>query len=210
MNHFVYKIGSSIYVNLTNRCTCRCSFCALGKNAPLLVRGFDLKLDHEPSVEEVMLALETPEAEGERIKEAVFCGFGEPTLRLRELKQIAALIRPKGVRVRLNTNGHGNVIHKRNIVPEFQGLIDEARISLNTVNAVEYNKINNPLFKEDIYPAVKEFILECKKVIPIVIASAVALPGLDLHLLKLIAHEELGVPLMVRELDREGEPQQVI
>lgn len=209
-NAYVYKINYSIYINLTNRCTCRCVFCDLAMNKPLCVNGYNLKLEKEPTVEEILNEMPKYLKQEPLTSEVVFCGYGEPTLRLKELKEIAAHLKKQKLYVRLNTNGHANMVHKRNVVPELKGLIDEVRVSLNALDSQEYKRLNRPKFERDAYPAVKSFIYECKIMIPRVVVSAVVLPGLEMDRLKSICHVELGVPFMPRELDHEGVPQKIM
>ena len=74
-----YEVGGNLYLNITNRCPCACTFCirTLCDGA----YGSDpLWLEHEPSQEEIFAALEQRDLS--RYREVVFCGFGEPTERL--------------------------------------------------------------------------------------------------------------------------------
>lgn len=208
--HIVYRIGSTLYINLTNRCTCRCQFCPLGTEDPLYIKSFDLKLDQEPTANEIVHACEQYLIKYPNPEEIVFCGYGEPTLRLKEVVEIASALKSKGFYLRLNTNGHGNLIHKRNIVFDLEGLIDEIRISLNAESQNSYQALTRSCFKKNSYKAVKDFVLLCKKVIPKVIVSAVSIPGLNLDLIKEVSKHELGVSLMIRELNQQGIPQKVI
>jgi TatD DNase family protein len=162
-----YRIRNSLYLNLTNRCTADCSFCT--RLTRPVVQGYNLKLDREPSAEEVWESIDDPT----KYDEVVFCGFGEPTLRLETVKQVAQKIKAAGGRVRLNTNGHGNVINKRNILPELKGLIDEISVSLNTDTSEAYDEICRPMFRGGIYEKIKEFIAEAKIHIPTVQATIV-------------------------------------
>ncbi len=164
-----YQIRNSLYLNLTQRCTADCVFCT--RLTRPVVQGYNLALDREPTAQEVWEAIDDPK----KYEQIVFCGFGEPTLRLNVIKEVAAKIKAAGGQVRLNTNGHGNVINKRNILPELQGLIDEVSVSLNAENSEHYDAVTQPLpmFRNGIYDKVKEFIAEAKKYIPVVQASIV-------------------------------------
>ena len=99
-NIYVYQCGDQLYINLTNRCTNRCDFC-IRKN-PVGI-GYDLWLQQEPTAEQVIAELE-----GQEVAEVVFCGYGEPTIRLDVLLEVAAYIKKRGGTVRINTNGHAN------------------------------------------------------------------------------------------------------
>ncbi|MBT5026803.1 MAG: radical SAM protein, partial [Nitrospina sp.] len=110
-------------------------------------------------------------------------------------------------RVRLNTNGHGNVINKRNILPELSGLIDEISVSLNTDTSEAYDEICQPLpmFRNGIYDKIKEFIAEAKKHIPEVQATIVThQKDVDEAQCETIANKEFGVKYRARRYNIVG------
>ncbi|MCL4457446.1 MAG: YchF/TatD family DNA exonuclease [Nitrospirae bacterium] len=196
MGEIAYKIRESLYLNITNRCTSKCSFCI--KFHSDFVKGHNLRLAGEPSADELKSAIGDPAL----YQEVVFCGYGEPLLRLDAVKEVASWIKEKGGKVRINTNGHGNLIHKRNILPELQGLVDSISISLDAHDEKTYNKICNPAFK-NAFNEVVNFIKEAKKSIPEVTATVVTAEGVDVDKCKEIA-DFLGVKLRVRRLDVVG------
>ncbi len=191
-----YKIRESLYLNITNRCTSKCTFCVRFHSD--FVKGHNLRLKEEPTVDELQRAIGEPE----KYKEVVFCGYGEPLLRLDVVKQVASWIKENGGRVRINTNGHGNLIHKRNILPELQGLVDSMSISLDAQDEKTYNRICKPAFK-NAFNEVVSFIKEAKKHVPEVTATVVAMEGVDIDKCREIA-DSLGVKLRVRRLDVVG------
>lgn len=195
-HEIAYKIRESLYLNITNRCTSRCTFCA--KFHSDYVKGHNLKLTAEPTEQELRSAIGDPA----KYKEIVFCGYGEPLVRLDLVKSLAAWIKSQGGRVRINTNGHGNAINKRDVLPELDGLVDSVSISLNAHDAETYNRICQPAFK-DAYSAVLEFIKEAKKHIPDVQVTVVTAEGVDVKRCEDIS-AELGVKLRVRKLDDVG------
>ena len=111
-------------------------------------------------------------------------------------------MKKRGGKVRIDTNGHGNLIHKRNILPELAGLVDAVSVSLNAQNAELYEKISQPKFGPAAYDAVKEFIREAVKYIPDVTATVVPSRGGRRGLPEDAA--ELGVKLRVREYNVVG------
>lgn len=188
-----YRIRNSLYLNITNRCTLACRFCP--KFTDFEVKGYYLKLSREPDVEEIFQAVGQPES----YDEVVFCGYGEPLLRLEVVRAIARGMKERGAKkIRVNTDGLANVVYSRNILPELAGLVDAMSVSLNAPDAAYYSKICPSKFKEEAYGAVCSFILEAKKHIPEVSATVVALPDLDLDACRQKA-KELGVPLRVRD-----------
>jgi len=189
-----YKIGNSLYLNITNRCSNTCIFCP--KFDKYKLHGNDLFLKAEPSFEEVMIAVADPKG----ISEIVFCGFGESLIRLSLVVRIAQeLKRRYSYPIRINTDGQANLVHGRNIIPELVGLVDSISVSLNATDAATYMRFCNTPFGRDGFKGVCEFIVEAKKHIPHVIASAVNLPGVDIDACRALAIS-LGVPLRVREL----------
>lgn len=193
----VYPYNNALYINLTNRCTAKCAFC-IKYRWKYLFRGYNLRLDKEPTADEVIDRLEKIfKISKKTYKEVVFCGYGEPMLRLPVLKHVARWVKEKGLRVRLNTSGHGNLIYKKNVVPELEGLIDTVSVSLNAENADKYNFICRPKFGKQTFQGVLDFVKECKKYISDVQVSVLDMPGIDIEKCKQVA-KSCGVELKVR------------
>jgi TatD DNase family protein len=186
-----YTIRNSLYLNITNRCSNRCSFCA--KFSDFTVKGHYLKLEHEPSFDEVMEAIGDPSG----YDEIVFCGYGEPMLRLDLIKEVALQLKKEGCRIRINTDGLANLVYGRNVLPELEGLIDCVSVSLNAPDADIYLKLCNPPFGMEAFDGVCGFLKEAKKSIPRVVASAVTVPGLDIEAVRQLA-QTLGVEFRER------------
>ncbi len=192
-----YQIRNSLYLNITNRCTNSCIFCA--KFRDFVVKGHELYLDHEPSVDEIIQAIGDPT----RYTEVVFCGYGEPLLRLDLVKEIAGWLKQRGVKVRINTDGQANLVHGRNILPELAGLVDAISVSLNAPDAATYQFLCQSEFGGEGYQAVKEFLRQAPDFIPDVTASAVSYPDIDVAACRKVA-EELGVAFREREYNELG------
>jgi len=192
-----YKIRNSLYLNITNRCSNRCIFCA--KFEDFTVKGHNLLLDHEPSVQEILTAIGPPEG----YDEIVFCGYGEPLLRLDVIKEVGARLKLSGTKIRINSDGQANLVHGRNILPELSGIIDAISVSLNAADAVTYAKICNTPFGEAGFQGVCDFISEAVKYIPDVTASAVTVPGLAMEPIRKLA-ESLGAAFREREYTEVG------
>ena len=125
MDHiYTYQLGESLYINLTNECTNACDFCV--RNNPEGVGSYDLWLEKEPTAEEVIERIPDPT----RYQEIVFCGYGEPMMRLDTLLEVAEYIKDKGGKVRINTNGHANLIYNEDITPRLAGKVDIISISV--------------------------------------------------------------------------------
>lgn len=172
----VYPVYEGLYVNLTNRCSCACTFCIRQSASGVGLDGNgganNLWLDHEPSFEEVMAAIE--EQDMSRYRELVFCGYGEPTYALDVLKPVAAEVKRRyGLPVRVNTNGQGSLIHGRDIAPEFAGIVDTVSISLNTSSPQGYQQLVRSCFGEQAFPAILEFAREVRRYVPKVVMSTV-------------------------------------
>ena len=192
-----YTIRNSLYLNITNRCTNACTFCAKFKD--FTVKGHQLRLTHEPSVAEVKQAIGDPT----RFDEVVFCGYGEPLIRLDLVKEIAAWLHEKGVKVRINSDGQANLVHGRDILPELQGLVDSISVSLNAPDAATYQHWCRSRFGDAGYQALCDFLRAAPRYIPDVTASAVTLPGIDIAACRALA-AELGVAFREREYNEVG------
>lgn len=193
-----YRIRNSLYLNVTNRCTNACVFCA--KRGDFHVKGHFLKLPAEPSAEQVIAEAGDPA----QYDEIVFCGFGEPLLRLREVREIAASLKEKGARIRVNTDGLANLVHGRNVLPELSGLVDALSVSLNAPDAAAYARICPNPYGEASFPALLDFLREAPKFVPSVTATAVALPGLDHEAVRRLAESIPGVGFRLRSHNEVG------
>ncbi|MHB8057892.1 MAG: TatD family hydrolase [Desulfuromonadaceae bacterium] len=192
-----YRIRNSMYLNITNRCSNRCSFCP--KFDDFTVKGHNLMLNSEPSFDEIMAAVGQPE----EISEIVFCGYGEPLIRLDLVKQVAAALKARGYQIRINTDGQANLVHGRDILPELAGLVDSISVSLNAPDALTYSRICNTPFAEAGFSGVCDFIRAASACIPQVIASVVTVPGIDVEACRILA-ESLGAEFRVREYSEVG------
>ncbi|WP_026842695.1 TatD family hydrolase [Citrifermentans bremense] len=192
-----YMIRNSLYLNITNRCSNRCTFCP--KFDDFAVKGHELKLSHEPNFAEVIAAVDR--ASG--FEEVVFCGYGEPLVRLDLVKEVAAELKRRGIKVRVNTDGQANLVHGRNILPELAGLVDVLSVSLNAANAEDYQRLCNTPFGAAGFQGVCDFLREAPKYVPQVTASAVTVPGLDVGKVRELALS-LGVDYREREYAEVG------
>ncbi|MDD6995751.1 MAG: TatD family nuclease-associated radical SAM protein [Candidatus Borkfalkiaceae bacterium] len=193
---YVYELDGNIYVNLTNKCSNGCEFCVRNERASYY--GNYLWLRHgEPSAEKVIAALSVKDLSA--YKELVFCGFGEPTYKMAEMTEIADFAHSKGLKTRLNTNGQGNLINKRDVVPELIGKIDLVNVSLNAPDAESYQKICRSMFRLDAFPALLEFAGSCVKHGVSCRFSVVDCIGEDAVASCRRLAESVGVPLYVRK-----------
>ncbi len=193
-----YTIGKKLYLNITDRCTLRCQFCPKFNNS-FKLRSYDLKLEHKPSVEELIEAIGDPK----QYKEIVFCGYGEPTLRLKPVLAVAKYIKGQGGYTRLNTDGLGNLIHKRNILIEMKGLIDAVSISMNAARPDVYENHCQPQL-DGSYDAMMTFLTRAPNYISDVTATAIdGLDGVNIEDCRKITLW-LGVKFRARQLNKLG------
>lgn len=173
----VYPEYNGLYINLTNRCPCACTFCIRQRANGAEFDNVDtLWLEHEPSAQEVIEAIkeESKKESFSNYKEFVFCGYGEPTEALDVLLDAADFLKANfTLPVRINTNGLADLINKKKVAPLLKGRIDALSISLNSSNPEIYEKTVHPVFKEKAFPAMLEFAKEAKFYVPKVIMSTV-------------------------------------
>jgi TatD DNase family protein len=188
---FTYSLGRSLYINLTIRCDADCVFC--DRKGEAVVKGHNLKITREPTAKEVIEEISDPR----KYDEIVFCGYGEPTIRFDAVKEIGAWVKANGGKVRLNTDGHGSLINKRNIAPELTGVVDTVSISLNSVDPKQYGELMR-INGEKNHAAMVDFAREAKKYVSDVVMSVVGMDEVDVEGAKKYVEEELGVQYRVR------------
>ena len=171
MMTITYPVHNGIYVNMTNRCPCACTFC-LRKQSDHVYGSDSLWLEREPTVEEVCESIDKWDLS--TYSEIVFCGYGEPTMRLDDLLKVAAYIKSKSnIPLRINTNGLADLIAGEKVAHKLEGLIDTVSVSLNATNKEDYFKLVRPKFGIDSYDAMLSFTKECTKYVPNVIMTVV-------------------------------------
>lgn len=191
-----YEIGDSLYLNITNKCPCACTFCIRG-NGDSAYGSEPLWLEHQPDINEIKADLDKRKLEG--YKEIVFCGYGEPTCELELLKQTAEYIRSRcKTMIRLNTNGLGDLINERSISRELSGLIDCVSISLNASDKENYDKVTRPSFKTDCFAAMLKFASEVKSYVPRVMFTVVDIIGEEETARSKALADSIGIELRVR------------
>ena len=192
-----YIVDGALYINVTNRCTNNCDFC-IRKNGDGAYGSDSLWLLREPTEEEILSSVFSHDLS--TFSEIVFCGYGEPSIRIDTVISVAKKIKEKyPISVRINTNGHSSLYHGYNTAPQYQGAFDSVSISLNTPSSERYNKICHPDFY-DSHEAMLSFAAEVKKYVPTVILSVVKdfLTADELTECQKIA-DSLGVRLKVRD-----------
>ncbi len=198
MMTMLYTVGDKIYVNLTNRCPCACTFC-IRQNGDGAYGSDSLWLDREPTVDEVIAEFEKYDLN--KYSEVVFCGYGEPMERADDVAFIGRYIKDNfGLPVRLNTNGLGDKINGRPTAQLLEGAVDIVSISLNQCSAEKYNAVTRPKW-EDSFEAMISFAADCKNYVPKVMFTVVdVIPMEDISRCKALAMS-LGIGLRVRTYD---------
>ena len=201
METISYEYEGALYVNLTNRCDCACVFCLRHNGHKGSIYADDLWLEHEPTRQEALEDILAHHPEDYR--ELVFCGFGEPTYRLDDLLWLVDQLKgrlPNLPPVRINTNGHANLILGRDVTPELKGRIDVLSISLNGSTAEEYCAVTRPRDGEKGWEAMLDFTRRAAQYVPDVVMTVVNKDKTPEEIAKCRAlAESLGARLRVRE-----------
>ena len=188
-----YQYGEGLYLNITNKCPNRCAFCV--KWPDFTLHGVDLRLEQEPTVDEIIEAC----GDVTGYPEVVFCGFGEPTERLETLIETARRLREAGAkRIRLNTSGQADLIAGKPTVPMLAQMLDAVNVSLNAQEGIVYRNLCRSRYGYEAYAAVKRFIVDCREAGLDVTASVVRHPDVDVDACRHIAEDELGVKFRAR------------
>ena len=201
-----YPLKSGLYVNLTNRCPCACTFC-LRQNAPGVFGTDSLWLEREPTVDEIIESIESRNLDD--FAELVFCGYGEPTERLDDLLAVAwhvKEVRPRML-VRINTNGLSDLIRGEPTAVKLKGLVDTVSISLNTPDPEEYLKVCRPKFGLESWQAMLDFAKSCRGCVPDVVMTIVGSPVTTPEVQEKCRAitDSLGVRLRIRPYETDGD-----
>lgn len=189
-----YSYDGALYLAVTRRCTLACTFCPKN-HGRWTVAGNDMKNDIEPNADVLLKAALEKDPAAHR--EVAFVGLGEPTLRLPVVTSVGRELRRRGHHVRLVTDGLANLRFEEDITPDLAGVVDEVHVSLNAPDGETYARICPSRHGSCAHDAVCDFIVRAKEHVPEVVATAVAMPGLDLDACEKLA-EKLGAPLRVR------------
>lgn len=194
-NTILYKIGESIYINLTNKCSNNCDFCV--RNNKEKFYDYYLWLENEPTAQEV---IEQIKANFLDYNTFVFCGFGEPLYKLKEVIEISQFLKTKNKHVRLNSNGQADKIcQNKQVAQQLKGLIDVVSISLNAISAKKYQEICHCVFGEDGYSSMLRFAKDCKESgIKVVLSVVDCIGETEIKKAKEIA-QSIGVELRIRQ-----------
>lgn len=196
--NITYVVGNKLYVNLTNKCPCNCTFC-IRNNAEGVYGSDSLWLDHDPDAEEAVNDLKKHDLSG--YEEVIFCGYGEPTEALDVLLECSRYIKSVcATPVRLNTNGLSDLINEKATAPLLKGLVDTVSISLNAPDEAEYNAVTRPSF-ENAFEAMQSFAADCLKYVPSVVMTVVDVIGKEQVERSKELAKKLGVTLRVREYE---------
>ncbi len=193
-----YLLNGNCYLNITSSCTLRCAFCPKF-NGSWEVREYELRLRRKPSVEEIVAAAGDPAG----YAELVFCGLGEPTLRLQVMLEVARRMKRRGARIRVNTDGLANLVHGRDVTGEFAGVVDALSISMNAHDEATYERHCRPQ-RPGSFEAMLEFARRAREHVPEVTLTAIdGLEGVDIPACRDLAGR-LGVGFRRRVLDVVG------
>ncbi len=197
-NVIAYTLHGNCYLNITRHCTLRCCFCPKF-NGSREVQGYDLRIRDEPDPEHVLEAVGDPAD----YKEIVFCGFGEPTLRLDLLLGVARVFKHQGATIRVNTDGLANLIYGCDVTPLMAQVVDAVSVSLNAHNEELYEHHCRPK-RAGAFIALQSFAQHASKQgIDVTLTAIDGLQGVDIKACYEIA-DQLGVKFRRRELDVVG------
>ncbi len=196
MTDIIYRYKDQVYFNITNKCPCRCTFCIRNTGDSVGEAG-NLWFEKEPSVEEIYAAIDA--FDFSNCSEIVFCGYGEPSMALDKMIAVSKYMRERyPFRIRLNTNGLSDLIHRRSTAEEICSAVDSVSISLNMPDAASYCEVVRPAYGEKSFEAMLKFAQDCKKYTEDVRFTVVDVIGEENVEKSRKLAESLGIPLRVR------------
>ena len=198
MADIVYTFENQVYLNITNACPCRCKFC-IRNNGDSVGEATTLWFDHNPSIDEIKNEIDKFDF-SKYNNSIIICGYGEPTCALDNMIEACKHLKSKGISIRLNTNGHGNLINGEDITLKLKGIVDKVNVSLNAPDSDEYIDVCRPVFGEDAYEGLIDFAKRCKSQgIDVVFSVVDCIGEKKVNKCKKLA-KEVGIPLRVREM----------
>jgi TatD family-associated radical SAM protein len=189
-----YEGHDNLYLNITNRCSASCIFCI--RDISDGIYGYDLRLKKEPSIDEILDKLGSLDLE--KYREVVFTGFGEPAIRLDVVLEVTSWLKERGMKVRIDTNGHAQLLHpERDVISELKEAgLDEVSVSLNAETKERYDELCKPAF-ENAYEAMLEFTKEAVNAGIEARMTVVGFNDVDIPKCEKIAHD-IGAAFHVR------------
>ena len=109
-----------------------------------------------------------------------------------------------GLPRRLDTNGQGNLIHKRDITPELEEVFERISISLNAPDRDSYVRFCRPDFGGRAFDALLEFIGRAAKSRMECTVTAVDYPGVDIEACRELVRPIGGASFRVRRHRLQG------
>lgn len=202
MADIVYIYGNQAYLNITNACPCRCTFC-IRNNGDSVGEATTLWFEnHNPSIDEIKAEIDKFDF-SKYNNSIIICGYGEPTCALNNLLEACRYLKSKGISIRLNTNGLSDLINKRETAKEICEVIDSVSISLNAPTAEKYNQVTRPSFGEPAFDAMLKFAKECKEYgVQTKLTVVDVISKEDIEACKKLC-EKIEIPLRVREYTAE-------
>ncbi len=159
--NLLYFLDNKPYINMTNACTNACVFCVRDQKEDVQGANLWMKKDNN-KLSDFIEQIEKNKEKISQSNEIVFCGYGEPLIKINEVVEISKYLKENfsSLKIRINTNGHANAIHKRNVAGELAPYIDIISVSLNGQNSDIYNNVSNPKI-DNAFEEVKRFIRAC-------------------------------------------------
>lgn len=201
MADIIYTFENQVYLNITNACPCKCTFC-IRNNGDSVGEATTLWFEHSPSIEEIKTEIDKFDF-SKYNNSIIICGYGEPTCALNNMLEACKHLKSKGISIRLNTNGLSDLINKRETAKEICEVVDSVSISLNAPTAEKYNEVTRPSFGEKSFDAMLKFAKECKEYgTPVKLTVVDVISKEDIEDCKKLC-EEIQIPLRVREYTAE-------
>ena len=195
-----YEVGNNLYINITNKCPCACTFC-IRNNADGAYGSDPLWLEHEPTLEEIFADFDKRDIK--KYDEIVFCGYGEPTERLETVIKSAEYLRKKSdcPKLRINTNGLGDLINEKSIAEDICKVMDTVSVSLNAGTKDEYMAVTRPKY-ENAFEAMQKFTSDCVKTgnAKVIMSVVDVIPPEQIEASRQIC-EKIGATLRIRKYD---------
>lgn len=202
MADIIYTLEGGTYINITNKCNCNCTFCIRSKGNSVGEASDLWFYGKEPTVDEIKNAIDNYDFS--QVKEVVFCGYGEPTMRLDDLLEIASYLRKVNgdMKLRLNTNGLSDLVYGRSTAKEIGEAFDVVSISLNDPDSDSYDAVTRNIYPTKAFQSMLNFTKECVKHCPYVRMTVVDVIGEENIEKSRVIAESLGAKFVCRSIEK--------
>lgn len=196
----LYPLDGGLYVNVTNKCPCKCTFCIRSHSDRILESdSLWFKGGAEPTAAQI--EEEFKKTDLSKYREIVFCGYGEPLCALDTVLEVLKFLKTyTSLPIRINTNGLSDLVNnRRDTALLLKGLADTVSVSLNAPDSDSYDEVTKTIYPKRAFPAMLAFAETAKRAgIKVIFTVVDVISKEQIDRCRALS-EKMGIELRVRE-----------